>query len=204
MVVRDPHRKDNVYWSEITRESLAEYVCATDTLESQGFEILAIVVDGKRGLTGHYGGLPVQMCHFHQAAAIRRYLTMRPRLQAGKELKKIAHKLVDYCEKCFARVLAEWYETWREFLAEKTINPETGKRHYTHRRLRSAYFSLKRNLPFLYTYQRHPDLGIPNTTNSLESSFSYLKDLVRVHRGLSPNLKRKMIHSIMQKSNTKT
>lgn len=204
MVVRDPHCKENVYWSGIERESLAEYACATDTLESLGYEIKAVVVDGKRGLTGHYRELPVQMCHFHQAAAVRRYLTMRPRLEAGRELRDVARLLGHVCETCFARELSRWHEKWREFLKEKTINPETGKGHYTHRRLRSAYFSLKRNLPYLYTYQRHPELGIPNTTNGLESAFSYLKELVRVHRGLKNDLKRKMIDSILQNSNTKS
>lgn len=204
MVVRDPHRKENIYWSEIEHESLAEYVCATDTLESLGYEIQAVVVDGKRGLTGHYAYLPVQMCHFHQAAAVRRYLTMRPRLQAGKELRDIARRLGNCCEKCFARELAQWHNKWREFLAEKTVNPETGRGRYTHRRLRSAHFSLRRNLSYLYTYKRYPKLRIPNTTNGLESAFSYLKELVRVHRGLKDDLKGKMIASILQNSNTKT
>ena len=204
MVVRDPHKKQNVYWSKIECESLAEYVCATDTLMSVGYEILAVVVDGKRGLTGYYANLPVQMCHFHQLAAIRRYLTMRPRLEAGRELRAIARKLGDYCEACFVIELALWHKKWREFIAEKTVNPMTGKGHYTHRRLRSAYFSLKRNLPFLYTYQRYPELRIPNTTNGLESSFAYLKELLRVHRGLKDVIKTKMIDSILKNSNTKS
>jgi len=202
--VRDPHCRHNVYWSEIVRESLAEYVCATDTLESMGYEIKAVVVDGKRGLTGHYADLPVQMCHFHQAATVRRYLTLRPRLEAGRELRDVARKLGNVCERCFGRELAHWHEKWCEFLTEKTINAETGKCHYTHKRLRSAYFSLKKNLLHLYTYQRHPDLRIPNTTNGLESSFAYLKELVRVHRGMKDDLKRKMIESILQNSNTKS
>lgn len=204
MVVRDPHKKQNVYCSEIERESLAEYVCATDTLVFLGYEILAVVVDGKRGLTGHYADRPVQMCHFHQLAATRRYLTLRPRLEAGMELRDVARKLSDCCETCFARKLSQWYEKWRGFIAEKTMNPMTGKWHYTHRRLRSAYFSLKRNLPYLYTYQRHPELRIPNTTNGLESSFAYLKELLRVHRGLKDVIKLKMIDSILKNSNTKS
>lgn len=204
MVVRDPHRKVNIYWSEITRESVQEYKCARDTLEFLGYEIEAVVVDGKRGLKRLFSDMPVQMCLFHQAAAIRRYLTLRPRLEAGQELKALAYMLGDMCERCFASELARWYEKWRMFLAEKTVNIKTGKSHYTHRRLRSAYFSLKRNLPLLYTYKRYPDLGIPTTTNGLESSFGYLKELVRVHRGLNHDLKRKMIDSILQNRHTKT
>ena len=198
LVVRDPHRKRNVYWSEIERETLDEYQCARDTLESLGFEIQAVVADGKPGLKPIYKDIPIQMCHFHQKAIITRYLTRRPRLDAGIELRELVHGLGESDEECFALELTAWHDKWREFLAEKTVHPETEKWHYTHKRLRSAYRSLKTNLPYLFTYQRHPELNIPNTTNGLEGSFSYMKELVRVHRGIKPDLKRKMIDTILQ------
>ena len=203
LVVRDPHRKENVYWSEIERETLDEYRCARDTLEGLGFVFLAVVADGKPGLKPLYKKLPVQMCHFHQKAIITRYLTMRPKLQAGIELRKLVHSLPETDKESFTQELAVWHTKWKEFLAEKTTNPETGKWHYTHKRLRSAHRSLKANLPYLFTYKRFPELNIPNTTNGLEGSFAYLKELVRVHRGIKPDLKRKIINSILQKSNTK-
>ncbi len=198
LVVRDPHRKRNVYWCKIERETLDEYQCARDTLESLGFAIKAVVADGKPGLKPLYNDIPIQMCHFHQKAIITRYLTRRPRLEAGAELRDLVHSLCDENEKVFTLELAAWHEKWREFLAERTINPETDKWHYTHKRLRSAYRSLKSNLPYLFTYKIHPELNIPNTTNGLEGSFSYLKDLLRVHRGLKTDLKHKFIDSVLQ------
>jgi len=69
-------------------------------------------------------------------------------------------------------------------LKEKTVNPETNKWFYTHKRLRSVYRSLKTNLPYLFTYQKYPELNIPNTTNSLDGTFSNFKSLPRIHRGL--------------------
>jgi len=50
LVVRDPHRKCNIYWSEIQRETLDEYRPARDTLKSLGFDITAVGADGKPGL----------------------------------------------------------------------------------------------------------------------------------------------------------
>ena len=47
---------------------------------------MAIVCDGRRGLTQAFGGIPVQMCMFHQRAIIRRYLTLKPKLEASKRL----------------------------------------------------------------------------------------------------------------------
>ena len=67
------------------------------------------------------------------------------------------------------------FRTPPNYLGERTINPETGKSHYTHRQLRSAYFSLKRNLAYLFVFERYPDLDIPNTTNLLDGAFAGLK-----------------------------
>jgi hypothetical protein len=203
LVVRDPHRKDNVYWFEIERETVDEYQCARDTLESLGFVILAVVADGKPGIKGVYKETPMQMCHFHQKQIITRYLTRRPKLQAGIELRELMHGLCDSDKESFTKELEAWHTKWHEFLKERTTNPETGKWHYTHKRLRSAHRSLKTNLPYLFTYRKYPELCIPNTTNGLDGSFTHLKDLVRMHRGLKRDLKHKMIVSIIQNRHRK-
>ena len=200
LVVRDPHRKENVYWSEVVRETLDEYMFARDTLESLGFVIKALVADGKPGLKHLYTNVPVQMCHFHQKQIITRYLTARPKLEAGIELRTLLHSLCDSDEEPFTQELKKWHTKWHGFLKERTTKPETGKWHYTHKRLRSAHRSLKTNLPYLFTYRKHPELCIPNTTNSLDGSFTHLKDLVRMHRGLKRDLKHKMIEYILQKA----
>lgn len=199
LVVRDPHRTRNVYWSEVASETLDEYRCARDTLASLGFVIKAVVADGKPGLKRLYEDIPVQMCHFHQKAIITRYLTTKPRLEAGVELRELTHSLCDAKEDAFIQGLVKWYEKWRTFLLEKTTNPETRKWNYTHKRLRAAYRSLKTNLPYLFSYQRYPELGIPNTTNGLEGSFTHLKELVKLHRGIKPDLKKKMAETILRK-----
>lgn len=83
------------------------------------------------------------------------------------------------------------------FLKERTVNPITKRWCYTHKRVRAAYRSLKINLPYLFTYQNYPKLDIPNTTNSLDGSFSQLKMKLGVHRGMREPLKRKMIEEIL-------
>jgi len=39
------------------------------------------------------------MCHFHQAKTVKRYITKKPKLQAGKDLKKIMYQLTQTNEK---------------------------------------------------------------------------------------------------------
>lgn len=196
-VLRAPHLKKNLYWEEIQSETAAAYQAARVSLEAQGFTILAIVLDGKRGIRDVFSDLPVQMCHFHQKAIITRYVTTRPNLLAGQELRKLTFSLSQSDEEEFSERLREWHSKWADFLKEKTVNPETGRWHYTHKRLRAAYRSLKTNLPYLFTYQKYQELNIPNTTNSLEGVFSHLKDLITLHRGLNTSLKRKFIDELL-------
>ena len=139
------------------------------------------------------------MCHFHQKQIITKHLTTRPKLEASIELKKIAETLCNTTEEKFTIVLDLWHKKWQDFLKERTVDPETGKWLYTHKRIRSAHYSLRKNLPYLFIYQKYPDLNIPNTTNSLEGSFSHLKDLIKLHRGLKLKIKYKMIAEILSK-----
>ena len=39
---------------------------------------------------------------------------------------------------------------------------------------------LTTNLPYLFTYQKYPELAIPNTTNALDGTFAHLKELVNI------------------------
>lgn len=203
IVARDPHRQRNVYWSEIAHETVNEYQCARDTLEGMGFTLLAVVTDGKPGLKPLFADIPVQRCQFHQIAIITRYLTRNPKLDASRELRDVMRTLCVAEEKCFSTALTAWYQKWNQFLKERTTDPLSGRWHYTHKRLRAAYRSLKTNLSYLFSYQRHPDLVIPNTTNSLDGSFAHLKQLVQIHRGLKTDLKRKIIHYILQNGHRK-
>ncbi|QOY55149.1 hypothetical protein HUE87_02610 [Candidatus Sulfurimonas marisnigri] len=97
---------------------------------------------GKRGLYKAFKDYPVQMCHFHQKKVIQRYITMHPRLEAGKDLQKIMYNLTSTTQTIFTKKLNEWYEKHRDFLAEKTVKPETLKESFTHQKLVSAYKKL--------------------------------------------------------------
>ncbi len=198
VVIREPNLKKNIYWKEVSTETPEIYWQARTQIEQQGFTLKGVVIDGKRGIKEVFLDLPVQMCQFHQVAIINRYLTRKPKLDAGKELRKITLLLTSLSEKEFTFLLNSWYEKWKYFLQEKSFNSETQRLHYTHKRLRSAYRSLKTNLPYLFTYQKYPELKIPNTTNSLDGTFSYFKTLLRIHRGMSKAKRYKAICEILK------
>lgn len=198
-VIRAPHLKKNLLWKMSETENVTIYRQLRQELERLGFVIQAVVVDGRRGLFETFADVPGQMCQFHQMAIMTRYLTTRPKLIAGQTLRHITLCLSKSNEKEMAEVLKAWHDQWADFLKEKTYNPETKRWFYTHKRLRSAYRSIIRNLPLLYTYQKYPELKIPNTTNSLDGTFSHLKDILRIHRGLKKNRKLKLIDEILSK-----
>lgn len=199
LVFRADKLKKNIFWKEIDYERIESYYQARRKIESKGFKVSAIVTDGRPGIRGIFGDVPVQMCHFHQKQIITRHLTTKPQLIAGIELRRISQTLCNTTEQEFTAALEAWHLKWHDFLKEKTTNIETGKWFYTHKRIRSAHYSLKTNLPYLFTYQKYPELNIPNTTSSLEGAFSHLKELTKVHRGLNYKLKRKMIDEILSK-----
>jgi len=197
-VFRSPLLKKNIWWKFVDYERIRVYEQGEKHLERNGFTITAIVLDGKPGVRKVFGDIPAQMCHFHQKQIIRRHLTLNPKLEASIELKVIVATLANTNEEIFTKQLNDWHEKWKDFLKEKTTDPETGKWYYTHKKLRSAHNSLKKNLPYFFTYQRYPELNIPNTTNSLDGYFNVLKGKLNVHRGLSKKRAKKVIIELLK------
>ncbi len=190
MLFKDSITKENLLKFYVKTETNAKYMEGIEVLKQQDFVINAIVCDGRKGLIQSFGNTPVQMCQFHQASIIRRYLTKKPKLRAAQELLFVVDLMKQTDKESFEGALDLWFEKWKDFLNERTINPETKKSFYTHKRLRSAYRSLKNNLPWLFTWYEFIELNIPNTTNAIDGHFADLKNKLRNHNGL--NLKRKM------------
>lgn len=199
LVFRSQELKQNLYWTEVTTETIAVYQAARQTLEDLGFTFKAVVLDGRKGVRTVFSDIPIQMCHFHQIQIVTRYLSRRPKLEAGIQLRLIALGLTKagMTEPIFTQLLQEWHTRWKEFLKERTIHPDGKHWQYTHRKIRSAYQSLQNNLPYLFTYQKYPELKVPNTTNSLDGSFSHLKDHLRIHRGLTRKRRWRVIQEIL-------
>lgn len=193
MLFKDAASGEDLFKQYVKYETNQLYADGIAHLKEQGFEIKAIVCDGRKGLLHLFEKIPVQMCQFHQTAIITRYLTRRPKSQAAQELRLLTLTLAKTGKEDFAVALAGWFDKWEKFVGERTVNLETGKSFYTHKRLRSAYRSLVTNLPWLFTFSDHPGLKIPNTTNAIDGHFADLKNKLRCHNGLSEMRKKKFI-----------
>ncbi len=201
MVWRCFNRRQNLLWHFVGEETVAGYLMGIKELEARGYSISSVTCDGHKGLILALIslGYKVQLCQFHLMKGVTRYLTRRPQLEAGQELRRLMLTLPKSNQTNFTGQLNEWLIKWSDFLKQRTTDPFTRHWQYTHRRTRAAYRTLAYNLPCLFTYEQYPDLKIPKTTNTLDGTFSHLKQKVHVHRGLNKLTERKMIETILNK-----
>jgi len=182
-----------LYKQYVRYETNALYLSAIREISRRGIHVQSIVCDGRGGLFGLFDDIPIQMCQFHQIQIVLRYLTRNPKSQPAIELKKLTLKLTKLSKVNFIKELNNWHLRWSDYLNERSVFPLTGKTYYTHKRLRSAYLSLKKHLPYLFVFEDYKELMIPNTTNSLDGQFADLKNKLRNHNGLSKTRKIKFI-----------
>jgi len=200
-VFRSHDLKKNIWWHNVESERMAHYRFGRAILEEKGWTFTAAVVDGRRGFLAVFKDVPIQICQFHQVKQVTKYLTRRPLTQAGIELRELTLTLTKTDEATFTAALAAWHAKWGAFIEEKTIDVfVTGKKkwYYTHKKVRSAYRSLKTNLPYLFTYLTYPELNIPNTTNDLDGAFSALKKKLAAHHGLRKDRRYKVISQLLK------
>lgn len=195
MVIKDALRNKVLWHKYVYSETIAQYMEGISWLKSQGFKIYGVVIGGMRGLAQALYPIPVQMCQFHQILITRRYLTQEPDLDASIELLDLVKSITRMDKESFVGAFNEWYERYKNVLNER-VQDKRIKRHtppYMRPRLRSAYLSLKRNMPLLWTFYDHPETGLPNTNNAIEGLFSDIKGKLRVHRGISKDNRKKLL-----------
>lgn len=197
MVFKDSITGQILFKHYVKQETNKLYLSGIEEITRRGIKIQSIICDGRKGLLQSFNGTPVQMCNFHQVAIIRRYLTKKPKMQASKELWEHVLLLVHTDKESFEGGLAAWHSKWGNFLNERKVDVK-GKNRYVHKRLRSAYRSLKTNIPWLFTWYDNMELNIPNTTNAIDGHFADLKNKLRNHNGLSEVRKKKYIDEFLK------
>lgn len=198
LAVRDAEKHETVYARVIAIETTREYQIAYRDLAKKGLVFSSVITDGRFvAVDWLFPGIPIQMCHFHQLQIVIRYLTLNPKLPASIELLELMRTLPHADEASFTDAFNVWLRTWHAFLQEKTIDPENKRSSWTHKRLRQARDSIAAHIDILFTFQRFPELNIPNTTNSLDATFKKGKVAIGVHAGLTEQRQLKLFLSIL-------
>lgn len=190
-----------LHWRTIATERIEDYVACLNTVVAMGRIVVVAVVDGRRGVRQMLlaRGIIVQCCQFHQMLTIKKYIPERAKTEAARALRSIAFRLSESMGMQIEVTLRIWKVMYGDFLEERTYGTANKRKwQYTHRRLRSAHRSLHTNLPWLFTFERYPQLQIPNTTNHCDGLFSHIEERIGVHRGLSKARRKKMLDYLLE------
>ena len=195
MVIKDSLRKKILWRKYVTHETMADYLEGVQWLRDHGFKIYGIVIDGMWGLMQALRVYPVQMCQFHQIMIVRRYLAEDPDLEAARDLLDLVNSITIMDKEDFISAFDEWHTKYKNVLNERVHDKRIKRKTppYMRPRLRSAYLSVRKHMPWLWTFYDYKDRIIPNTNNGLEGIFSDIKSKVRVHSGISKENRKKLI-----------
>lgn len=197
IVFRDSHDHENLWWKFTKTESTSAYREGREDLERLGYFILSVTGDGFGGIRSAFSGIPFQMCLVHMERLIIRGTTRRPQTEPGVVLLALARSLHKTSKETFLRRFLLYWRKYQPFLYEKTVHPN-GDWSWSHEELRRATLSVRRLIPYLFTYEK--DSGISKTSNSIEGHFSHIRDLMRVHRGLSKKHQERVLCTILLNS----
>lgn len=177
-------------WGFAKGENFYTWSNILNRIKSSGISVHGIVSDGQKGLIlalkTIFPHIPHQRCTAHVVRLSLAWLTMKPKTEAGILLRKLVLLLHKIKTKEDSKIWIDSYLGWREsfhdFLKEKSINPLTGYRWYTHRKLRAVNSLINRALPNLFIFLE--DSTIPSTTNKVEGGINApLVELLHRHRG---------------------
>lgn len=176
-----------------------------------------VITDGNygalRALETDMPEVVIQRCLFHIRSRVTQLVTLRPRTQAGRDLQKLARYLLHITTieqaQAWEIEFRRAYHKHAKWLNERTYRNQVRREEvpryvrsdqrwwFTHKNTRDAYNSvmtpLKRGHLFKYLLFDRQDsqAAAASTTNSVESLNSLIKLFNRLHRGRTPEHRRR-------------
>ena len=186
-----------LYIAFIKHETTQSYIDAVEAIMAAGYMIRGIIIDGKQELFTAFKDYPIQMCQFHMLQIVKRYLTQNPKMIAARELQIMCRGMIYQAKEDFETDYMTWKTRWKEFLNKRTTH-KNGKTYYLHRRIRTLVNSIDFYLPYLFTFQSAECIGMPNTNNKIEGTFTDLKKNLNNHSGLTKEHRQQFIIAYFQ------
>ena len=177
------------YWRVVERENYYNYLSDLEFLKQVGFRVQSVTSDGQKGLikavSDVFPNAIHQRCIIHIQRMSLIYLTRNPKTGAGailRELVKNLHKIDNHNKRDYwIFFFNQWCGKYKDFLKQRSCS-YSGRKWYTHKSLRKTRALIKNALPNMFHYL--DNYHIPKSTNGIESSFSFLKNNLKIHRGL--------------------
>lgn len=195
LVASDADTRKTVSWKPTGRECYDAWFIFLYQLREAGIKPYIVVCDGQRGLIKAihevFPQAYIQRCLIHVIRQSNIWLTQNPKTKAGKDLLLLVQQLTNIQTKRQKRKWINSFRYWnrrhKKFLKERT-ETLSGRRWYTHRRLRGTKALIQNAIPDLF---RHiTNVTIPRTSNVVEGGINArIKELFRCHRGISTTKK---------------
>ena len=196
-----------VTWYGCTKENTVTWEALFKQVQGQGVTTPSLIVsDGQKGLlkaiTATFPNASQQRCMTHVVRLAHAWLTRFPQTIAGRELRTIVGALYSVTTQEGAenwnKVFNHWCTIHHDFLKERSVSIETGKKWYTHRKLRAVRSLVVGAQRELFTFLTVPNT--PKTTNDVEGGLnSPMKALLRHHRGMSPHHREVLVFRFLRK-----
>lgn len=182
-------------WQWCARETTAAWKALLEQVPAPA----VLVSDGGSGLPSAlrqcWPETKHQRCLFHLQLNTTRHLTRNPRTNAGRALRRLVMDLSGVRDEDAAidwqLHLEQWWQRFGHLTNERTLL-RNGRFGFTHDRLRKAWLLVRlvvrKNL--IFTHITH---GNPRTTSALESLNAQIRDLLRHHRGMTEEHRRRAV-----------
>lgn len=182
-------------WQWCARESTAAWTALFEQIPAPGI----LVSDGGSGLPSAlrtcWPETKHQRCLFHLQMNVTRHLTRNPRTDAGRALRRLVTDLSAVRDEQAAidwqLRLETWWQAFGHLTRERTLL-RNGRFGFTHDRLRKAWqlvrLVVRKNLIFT-----HITYGNPRTTSALEGLNAQIRDVLRRHREMAEERRRRAI-----------
>lgn len=186
-------------WSFVSHERFDIWHSLLIRISSR-YQPHALVSDGQKGLLkaskSVFPHIPHQRCLAHIIRLSLAWLTKNPQTLAGQELRILVRNLsqtkTPFNTNQWYDSFIIWNTRYESFLKEKSVNPMTGRKWYTHRKLRAVRSLILHALPNMFLFVADP--RIPNTTNVVEGGINApLAELLHRHRGITEQQKKALV-----------
>lgn len=203
ILAHDAVSNQPVAWSFVRRENFESWHKLLSHIRER-FTPRAFVSDGQKGLQKAikmiFPTITHQRCLAHVIRLSLAWLTRNPQTDAGWKLRVLVRELAlaktEDRARSWHNAFTSWDECYKEFLKEKSCNPETNRKWYTHRKLRAVRSLVANALPNLFWFAS--DAKIPNTTNAVEGGInSPLAELLHRHRGITEKQKKALVRRFL-------
>lgn len=190
LIYYDSQLKKRQYFRIVDRECWYNYMTDLEYLKQIGLKVVSITSDGQKGLIKAVKDVFPEAIHQRCIIHIQRmaliYLTRNPKTEAGITLRYWIRKLhlieTHDLKNNWIIQFDGWCKKYELFLKERSMS-FSGRRWYTHKLLRRTRSLVKNALPNMFHYLDNSN--IQKSTNGLETQFSYLKNILKIHRGLN-------------------